>query len=198
MSFNLKKYQSLFYKESNSVQIFLLMILFSFISCHTQGVFNKINDGGIKEKFYATIFSDSMGVPHVFGKRDADAVFGLAYAHAEDDFNTIQDLLLGARGKLGSVYGVKYAPVDYYVALIGVWEQINKRYDNEIPQDIKKICDAYAAGINKYASENPKIVRSEIFPLKGKDVIAGWMYQITYLFGIEKTLSKLFKNGSYF
>ena len=193
MSFNLKKYQPLFYKKSYSVKIFLLMILFSFISCHSHSVVSKINEGGIEEKFYATIYRDSMGVPHVFGKNDADAVFGLAYAHAEDDFNTIQDLLLGARGKLGSVYGVKYAPVDYYVALIGVWEQINKRYDNEIPQDIKKICDAYAAGINKYASENPKIVRSEIFPLKGKDVIAGWMYQIPYLYGIEKTLSKLFK-----
>ena len=96
-------------------------------------------------------------------------------------------IYLGARGKLGSVYGVKYAPVDYYVALIGVWEQINKRYDNEIPQDIKKICDAYAAGINKYASRTQKLF-GEIFPLEGKDVIFGWMYQIPYLYGIEKSL----------
>ena len=132
MSFNHKKYQPLFYKKSLSIKIFLLTILFSFISCHSHGVVSKINEGGIEEKFYATIYRDSMGVPHVFGKNDADAVFGLAYAHAEDDFNTIQDLLLGARGRLGSVYGVKYAPVDYYVALIGVWEHINKRYDNEL------------------------------------------------------------------
>ena len=45
-----------------------------------------------------------MGVPHVFGKNDADAVFGLAYAHAEDDFNTIQDLLLGARASLFCIW----------------------------------------------------------------------------------------------
>ena len=46
------------------------MILFSFISCHSHGVVSKINEGGIEEKFYATIYRDSMGVPHVFGKND--------------------------------------------------------------------------------------------------------------------------------
>ena len=95
-----------------------------------------------------------MGVPHIFGNTDADAVFGLAFAHAEDDFKTIQDLLMGARGMLGSEYGPKLALVDYYVHLIGVWDDINARYDKEIPEPIKKICEAYAAGINEYASKN--------------------------------------------
>lgn len=88
MSFNFKKYQTLFYKKLYFVKIFSLTISFIFISCHSQGVFSKINDGGI-EKFYATIYRDSMGVPHVFGKNDADAVFGLAYAHAEDDWKYV-------------------------------------------------------------------------------------------------------------
>ena len=123
-----------------------------------------------------------MGVPHIFGKTDADAVFGLAYAHAEDDFNTIQDLLLGARGMLGAKYGVKFTPVDYYVELIGVWEDINNRYDDEIPESIKLICEAYAQGINQYAFEHQKEVENELFPIMGKDIIAGWMYQIPYLY----------------
>ena len=101
------------------------------------------------KKFKATIYRDNMGVPHIFGNTDADAVFGLAFAHAEDDFNTIQDLLMGARGMLGSEYGPKLALVDYYVHLIGVWDDINARYDKEIPEPIKKICEAYAAGINE-------------------------------------------------
>ena len=121
MNFNLKKYQLLFYKKSYSVKIFLLMILFSFISCHSHGAFSKINEGGIEEKFYATIYRDSMGVPHVFGKNDADDVFGLAYAHAEDDFNTIQDLLLGARGRLGSVYGVKSVSYTHLTLPTTMW-----------------------------------------------------------------------------
>ena len=134
-----------------------------------------------------------MGVPHIFGKTDADAVFGLAYAHAEDDFKTIQDLLMGARGMLGSVYGAKFAPVDYFVHLIGVWDDINNRYEKEIPSEIKNICDAYAAGINKYASENKNKRIAKLYPLHGSDIIAGWMYQLPYLYGIEGVLAKLFK-----
>ena len=136
-----------------------------------------------------------MGVPHIFGETDADAVFGLAYAHAEDDFKTIQDLLMGARGMLGAKYGMKFSPVDYYVELIGVWEDINSRYNIEIPEEIKLICEAYAQGINKYAFENQNDIEKELFPLTGEDIIAGWMYQIPYLYGIEKVLGKLFERN---
>ena len=136
-----------------------------------------------------------MGVPHIFGETDADAVFGLAYAHAEDDFKTIQDLLMGARGMLGAKYGMKFTPVDYYVELIGVWEDINSRYNIEIPEEIKLICEAYAQGINKYAFENQNDIEKELFPLTGEDIIAGWMYQIPYLYGIEKVLGKLFERN---
>jgi acyl-homoserine-lactone acylase len=136
-----------------------------------------------------------MGVPHIFGETDADAVFGLAYAHAEDDFKTIQDLLMGARGMLGAKYGMKFTPVDYYVELIGVWEDINSRYNKEIPEEIKLICEAYAQGINKYAFENQNDIEKELFPLTGEDIIAGWMYQIPYLYGIEKVLGKLFERN---
>ena len=136
-----------------------------------------------------------MGVPHIFGETDADAVFGLAYAHAEDDFKTIQDLLMGARGMLGAKYGMKFSPVDYYVELIGVWEDINSRYNIEIPEEIKLICEAYAQGINKYAFENQNDIEKELFPLTGEDIIAGWMYQIPYLYGIENVLGKLFEKN---
>ena len=136
-----------------------------------------------------------MGVPHIFGQTDADAVFGLAYAHAEDDFKTIQDLLMGARGMLGAKYGMKFSPVDYYVELIGVWEDINSRYNIEIPEEIKLICEAYAQGINKYAFENQNDIEKELFPLTGEDIIAGWMYQIPYLYGIENVLGKLFEKN---
>ena len=136
-----------------------------------------------------------MGVPHILGETDADAVFGLAYAHAEDDFKTIQDLLMGARGMLGGKYGMKFSPVDYYVELIGVWEDINSRYNKEIPEEIKLICEAYAQGINKYAFENQNDIEKELFPLTGEDIIAGWMYQIPYLYGIENVLGKLFEKN---
>ncbi len=169
---------------------FTLLFLFS---CSFSNSFQNPRVDYKHDNFRATIYRDVMGVPHIFGETDADAVFGLGYAHSEDDFKTIQDLLLGARGKLGSKYGVKYTPVDYYVGLIGVWNQVNSRYEKEIPEDIKMVCEAYASGINKYAKDNPNLAYRELFPLNGKDIIAGWMYQIPYLYGIEKTLGKLFK-----
>ena len=46
------------------------------------------------------IVRDTFGVPHVFGKTDADAAFGLAYAHAEDDFATLQGVLAAGTGRL--------------------------------------------------------------------------------------------------
>ena len=176
----------------NIIRSILLLGLSCVFSC--SGTVKHIEPYTYKSdrRFQATIYRDTMGIPHIFGETDADAVFGLAYAHAEDDFKTIQDLLMGARGILASEYGPKLAPVDYYVHLIGVWDDINTRYEQEVSDDIKRICEAYAAGINKYASENKSERISRLFPLKGRDIIAGWMYQIPYLYGIERIIGKLF------
>ena len=51
-------------------------------------------------RYNVTILRDTWGVPHVFGTTDADAAYGLAWAHAEDDFRTIQISLLASRGEL--------------------------------------------------------------------------------------------------
>jgi len=54
-----------------------------------------------------TIMRDKWGIPHVFGKRDADAVFGLLYAQAEDDFNRVELNYINAMGRLAEVEGEK-------------------------------------------------------------------------------------------
>ena len=61
------------------------------------------------------IHRDNWGVPHIYGLTDEDAAYGLAYAHAEDDFETIQDILLVSRGMLASAKGKDSAPIDYLV-----------------------------------------------------------------------------------
>ena len=54
-----------------------------------------------------TIMRDKWGIPHVFGKRDADAVFGMVYAQAEDDFNRVELNYINAMGRLAEVEGEK-------------------------------------------------------------------------------------------
>ena len=65
------------------------------------------------QNYDARIIRDDYGVPHIFGKTDGDTAFGLAYAHAEDDFATIQDTLIGARGMAAQFKGKSVAPTDY-------------------------------------------------------------------------------------
>ena len=88
----------------------------------------SFNEDSIKKEKYhydVTIYRDIWGVPHIYGERDRDAAFGLAYAHAEDDFSTIQEVLLALRGELASVKGKEAAPVDYLVGLLRVWKIVD-------------------------------------------------------------------------
>src|SRR3989442_482356 len=58
-----------------------------------------------REAQNVTIVRDDWGVPHVFGKTDADAVFGVIYAQAEDDFNRIETNYLNSMGRLAEAEG---------------------------------------------------------------------------------------------
>src|SRR6185295_18818132 len=96
---------------------FALVAFFSFFGAHETRLtwFDAKAAIAAAAKYDATIVRDRYGVPHISGRRDADAAFGLAYAHAEDDFATIQRALLGARGRLATVDGVRAAESDYFV-----------------------------------------------------------------------------------
>ncbi|HVP11869.1 MAG TPA: penicillin acylase family protein, partial [Phycisphaerae bacterium] len=67
---------------------------------------------------------DSFGVPHIRGRTDADVAFGLGFAHSEDDFATIQQSLLAARGILASELGYNAIVPDYLVHLFRVRENV--------------------------------------------------------------------------
>ena len=137
------------------------------------------------------VLRDDWGVPHVFGKTDADAAFGLAYAHAEDDFATIQTSLLAARGKLGSVYGKAGAPNDYMVALLRIWDFVDAKYEKDLAPETRALCEAYAAGINRYAALHPHLALPGLYPARGKDVVAGFVHKLPLFFGLDKVLKEL-------
>src|SRR5262249_13328502 len=80
------------------------------------------------------ILRDRWGVPHIFGKTDADAAFGLAYAHAEDDWPTIETVLAAVRGRLSlRTLSPRARANDYYVGLIHLAEITDRAYASLSP-----------------------------------------------------------------
>lgn len=148
------------------------------------------------DEYDVEILRDSWGVPHVFGVTDADAAFGLGYAHAEDDFLTIQQGLAAARGDLALVYGADAGPNDFMVDLLRIWDVVDAQYDVELSSEVRAICEAYAAGVNVYASQNPDEAIRGLFPVTGKDVVAGSVHKSPLFFGLDGTLGRLFNQVS--
>lgn len=95
--------------------------------------------------------STCKGVPNVFGNSDADVAYGLAYAHAEDDFLTIQQTLVAANGKLASVYGIDAAPNDYMVHLLRIWDVVEGQYEQDLAPETIPLLEPYADGLPRHA-----------------------------------------------
>ena len=102
------------------------------------------------------IFRDSFGVPHIYGKTDADAVFGLLYAQCEDDFNRVERNYIWAIGRLAEVEGEEELYSDLRARLFMTQEEAVKYY-NSSPEWLKKLCLAFADGINYYLETHPEV-----------------------------------------
>ncbi|HEX6739846.1 MAG TPA: acylase [Vicinamibacteria bacterium] len=142
-------------------------------------------------RYDVRILRDTWGVPHVFGRRDADVAYGLAWANAEDDFPTIQGALLAARGRLASAFGREAAPNDYMVALLRVPQVVERGWPT-LRAETRALCQAYADGINHYAALHPGQALPALYPATGQDVIAGFVHKTPLFFGLDKTLRRLF------
>ena len=176
----------------------ILLFIFTFLIIGDSFKKNTIlkNNNSFKsyEKYNVIIYRDTWGVPHIFGDKDEDTAYGLGYAHAEDDFATIQDILIAARGNLSEYYGRSVAANDYMVKLLKIWDTVEKNYENGLSDDVIKISEAYADGINHYASLYPDKAFKGVFPVKGKDIVAGFIHRMPLMFGLDGTLAKLATN----
>lgn len=142
-------------------------------------------------KYDARIVRDEFGVPHIFGKTDADASYGLAYAHAEDDFPTIEEVVAMTRGRAGVLLGQDGAKIDYVLHLLRVRETATREYP-KIPADVRAVLDGYASGLNRYAETHPDEVRlRHLFPVNGEDIAAGFILRSPFFFGLDDTIGKL-------
>ncbi|KRA66536.1 penicillin amidase [Caulobacter sp. Root655] len=142
------------------------------------------------EAYDVRVRRDEWGVPHILGVRDADAAFGLAYAQAEDDFATIQSVVLATRGTLARTAGPKAAVTDYLVGLLDVWPTVEAGYPR-LPADLRALLEAYADGVNLYAAQHPKAVTPGLLPLTGKDVLAGFVFKQPFFYGLDGELKHL-------
>ena len=93
------------------VTTFFIAVLFT--SCTTVPSWKEASV--LSDKYDTTIYRDSWGVPHIYGKTDADVAFGLAYAHAEDDLKNIELSIMGARGKMAKYNGMEGVGFDFLV-----------------------------------------------------------------------------------
>lgn len=140
--------------------------------------------------YHVRIRRDDFGVPHVKGARDADVAFGIAYAHAEDDYRTIETVLLATRGTLAARDGLKAATTDYLVQLMRIWPAVRRDYPG-LPADLRAVLEAYADGVNAYGAAHPDQVSAGVLPVTGPDIAAGFAFKAPFFYGLDKTLSGL-------
>ena len=137
------------------------------------------------------IVRDTWGVPHIFGKSDGDAAFGLAYAHAEDDFPLLQGVLAAATGRLSLLVLSKEALAnDYYVGLVRVREQVEEQYAS-LGADYRAVLEGYARGLNLYAYLHPHEADGRLYPVTGKDIAAGFAHKVPLMFDIGNVLGAI-------
>ena len=106
-----------------------------------------------------TIARDSFGVPHIFAPTDPEVAYGIAWAHAEDDFETLQLVVLSGKAKLGTGLGKKGAEGDYVINLLRIRKTVEEQW-NTLSPDFVALIKGYVQGLNAYAKAHPKEVLS--------------------------------------
>ncbi len=156
--------------------------------------------GSLFEKVDATrieIVRDQWGVPHIFADQDHEVAYGLAWANAEDDFGTMQELLVAGQGRSGQLLGKDGAKRDFLVHTFNVKGEVDKQFDGVFSEEFKQYLDGYAQGLNAYASNNPKeVLLNGLFPITGKDLVYGNVFAACIVSGGHIEIANILK-GKY-
>ncbi len=142
------------YRLSIAVTLFIVTLLFSscghpeFTSGEISRFRSRAND--------VTIYRDNYGIAHVYGKSDADAVFGMIYAQCEDDFNRVEVNYITALGRMAEVEGEGRIYHDLRMKMYIDPEVLRQEYSDS-PRWLKDLMDAWSDGINYYLYSNPDV-----------------------------------------
>jgi acyl-homoserine-lactone acylase len=135
---------------------FLLALLLLLASCASAPQRNPELDRWRAEAQRVTIARDDWGIAHVRGRTDADAVFGMIYAQAEDDFNRVETNYLTALGRNAEADGEKAIWADLRARLYMDPDELKARYAVS-PDWLKRLMDAWADGLNYYLATHPDV-----------------------------------------
>ena len=141
------------------------------------------------------ILRDSFGVPHIYAKTDAELAYGLAWAHSEDDFKTIQEAYLAGNGLLSKHIGLRGAPADFLTQLIRS-DYVVDSLSNTIDKDFMKIVEGYAQGINKFAELHPdQVLVKQLFPITPKKMVKYSFLQLFISSEGDKAVRSIVENN---
>lgn len=142
------------------------------------------------------IVRDSFGVPHIYAATDAAVAYGLAYAHAEDDYKTIQTSFLAGKSMLARYSGKSGAAIDYVCQLLRCREIVEEKYEQDISPAYKKVLQGYCDGINSYAKQHSnEVLVKQLFPLTPKDMLSYSLLQLSISCGADKALQQIFRGS---
>jgi acyl-homoserine-lactone acylase len=151
----------------------------------------NINANGQIDPKNITIARDSFGVPHIFARTDAEVAYGLAWAHAEDDFSTLQLLVLTGKARLGLALGKQGAQADYIVNLLRCRQLVDDQWDSLSP-DFIALINGYTQGLNAYAESHPGEVKyKHVFPFNEREYLTAVVFSISIFCGVDTTLEEL-------
>ncbi|HMH25117.1 MAG TPA: penicillin acylase family protein [Gemmatimonadaceae bacterium] len=109
-----------------------------------------------REAASVTITRDDWGIPHISGKTDADAVFGLLYAQAEDDFNRVETNYFNALGRAAEWEGEGAIYRDLRMRLINNPDSLKALF-SRVPRWLQLVMNGYADGLNYYLYKHPEV-----------------------------------------
>ena len=136
-------------------RLILFVYCIAFFSCQTENPSNELSRWEAQAK-RVEILRDDFGVPHIYGKGDADAVFGLLYAQCEDDFRRVERNYVWAIGRLAELEGEEALYSDLRANLYMTEAEAKSAYESA-PAWLKSLCVAFADGVNYYLHTHPEV-----------------------------------------
>ncbi|HET8860464.1 penicillin acylase family protein [Marivirga sp.] len=124
------------------------------------------------------IVRDKWGVAHIYAEKDVEVSYGLAWAHSEDGFKTIQSTLLAGKLMAGRQFGKEGAGIDFFTQFIGAPDVVKEKKD-ELSPEFLALLDGYIQGINSYAKANKEeVLHRKLFPVTADDMLTAFVLSL--------------------